>query len=102
MEAHKHLTSMRTGTSLLKECFDWNECQRELHNKRKELSIALFIYKMILHKSPNLTEPQFNSRSAMLLLVKNWYLPTDKKYCHTCSSSSAHIYEILGFRVTPS
>ena len=59
---------MRTG--LLKEYFDWNVCQRERHNETKDLSRVLLIHKMVLHKSPNLTEPQINLRDAMLLLVK--------------------------------
>lgn len=41
---------------------------------------------MILHKSPNLTEPQFNTIGAMLLLVKRWYMPMDKKYFHMHNS----------------
>lgn len=43
---------------------------------------------MILHKSPNLTEPQFNTIGTMLLLVKRWYMPMDKKHFHMHSSSA--------------
>lgn len=34
---------------LLKECFDWNECQRELHNKTNDLNreSCLFISRRI-------------------------------------------------------